>query len=79
MLIVSSDGINESPRAWLLGLEVVTEDPDDILAVPLGEQAWVTTSSLSRLYRGWLVECVGHAPPDAVESVDHALRAALDL
>ena len=79
MLIVSSDGINESPRAWLLGLEVVDEDPDDILAVSMGEHSWVTTSSLSRLYRGWLVERTGKAGPEALESVDHALRAALDL
>lgn len=79
MLIVSSDGINDSPRAWLLGLEVVAEDPHDILAVSVADQRWVTTSSLSRIYRGWLVERTGQTASDALESVDHALRAALDL
>jgi hypothetical protein len=32
--IMSSDGINDSSRPWLLGIELRERDPGDILAVP---------------------------------------------
>jgi mRNA interferase MazF len=35
VLLLSSDGINDSPRPWLLGIELRDTDPGDILAVPV--------------------------------------------
>lgn len=56
-----------------------TEDPQDILAVPLPGRGWVSAGNLSRLYRGWLRERVGELDPPTLERLGTALRAALDL
>lgn len=74
-MIVSSDGINQSPRPWLLGAPVTPEDPQDILAVPLEGHGWVSAGTLSRLYRGWLRDRVGELDPPTLDR----LAAALDL
>lgn len=79
ILIVSSDGINDSPRAWLLGLEVLDEDPDDLLAVQLTGNQWAHTGSISRVYRGWFTDRLDRLDPELLERVDAGLRAALDL
>ncbi|HWR46005.1 MAG TPA: hypothetical protein VN327_00075 [Pseudonocardiaceae bacterium] len=78
-MIVSSDGINQSSRPWLLGAPIMPEDPEDILAVPLQGHGWVSAGNLSRLYRGWLREHVGELDPPTLERLAAALRAALDL
>jgi hypothetical protein len=39
IVIVASDGINQSPRPWLLGAPITPEDPQDILAVPVEDRA----------------------------------------
>ncbi|MGH3828091.1 MAG: hypothetical protein ACRDQX_13115 [Pseudonocardiaceae bacterium] len=72
---MSSDGINQSPRPWLLGAPVTPEDPQDILAVPLEGHGWVSAGNLSRLYRAWLRDRVGELDPSTLER----LGAALDL
>ncbi|HKT05763.1 MAG TPA: hypothetical protein VJT31_40145 [Rugosimonospora sp.] len=79
VVIVSADGINNSSRPWLYGLEVVHEDPQDILAVQLPGRLWVNGTSLSRLWREWLCEHVGSLEDDAMEAVDAMLRTAIDL
>jgi len=79
VVIVSSDGINQSPRPWLLGAPVTSEDPQDILAVPVEGCGWVSAGNLSRCYRGWLRKRVGELDPPTLEQLAAALRAALDL
>jgi mRNA-degrading endonuclease toxin of MazEF toxin-antitoxin module len=79
VVIVSSDGINQTTRTWLLGAPIPVEDPQDILAMSVEGQGWVSAGNLGRLYRGWLTERLGTLEPTAVEQLDSALRAALDL
>lgn len=79
LVIVSSDGINDSARTWLLAVEVVNDDPGDILAVHVPDLGWVYAGSVSRAYRDWLTERLDQLAPETMESIDTALRAALDL
>lgn len=79
VLLISSDGINESPRPWLVAAEVLQENPQDILAVTLPEHGWVHAGNIGRIYRGWLEERVGDIDTETTERLDTALRAALDL
>jgi hypothetical protein len=65
---MSSDGINESPRPWLLGIELRDRDPGDILAVPVTDHGWAYAGDLSKLFRA-----------TTLTRIDGALRAALDL
>jgi mRNA interferase MazF len=78
-VIVSSDGVNDSPRPWLLGVPIRADDPQDILAVPIEGHGWADVASLTRFYRRWLAKRVDMLESSAVERLDTALRAALDL
>ena len=77
--IMSSDGINESPRPWLLGIELRDRDPGDILAVPVTGHGWAYAGDLSKLYRAWTGDRVGELDTTTLTRLDGALRAALDL
>jgi hypothetical protein len=77
--IVSSDGINQSPRPWLLGAPMSADDPQDILAVPVEGHGWISAGNLTRLYRGWFTEQLGQLDQPTRDRLDSALRAALDL
>jgi hypothetical protein len=77
--IMSSDGINESPRPWLLGIELRDRDPGDILAVPVTDHGWAYAGDLSKLYRAWTGDRVGELDATTLTRIDGALRAALDL
>ncbi|HVV07678.1 hypothetical protein [Amycolatopsis sp.] len=79
VLLLSSDGVNESERPWLLGTELLEKDPQDILGVALDSRFWISTLNLTRLYRGWLQERLAEIDHATQEQVDVALRAALDL
>jgi len=79
VLVLSSDGVNESDRPWLLGAELLDYDPQDILGVPLDSRFWVSTLTLTRLYRKWFDERIAEVDQAVQEQVDIALRAALDL
>lgn len=79
VLIVSANGVNASTRRWVYGLEVIDQDPEDILAVRLGDGRWVDGTSLSRLWRGWLTEQLSAIDAQTLDSVDAMLRGALDL
>lgn len=79
VLLLSSDGVNESERPWLLGTELLEQDPQDILGVALDSRFWISTLNLTRLYRGWFDERVAEIDQGTQERVDIALRAALDL
>jgi hypothetical protein len=79
VVIVSSDGINQSTRSWLLGAPIAVDDPQDILALPVEGHGWVSAGNLGRFYRGWLSERLGELDRTSTEHLDSALRAALDL
>ncbi|MBF6098996.1 hypothetical protein [Nocardia cyriacigeorgica] len=79
VVLISSDGINESPRPWLIAAELLDQDPQDILAVPLGSLGWVHAGNIGRIYRGWLAERVDEADAETMDRLDTALRAAMDL
>jgi mRNA interferase MazF len=79
VVIVSSDGINQSTRSWLLGAPIAVDDPQDILALPVEGHGWVSAGNLGRFYRGWLSERLGELDRTSAEQLDSALRAALDL
>jgi hypothetical protein len=79
VLIVSANGIGNSTRRWVYGLDVVDSDPGDILSVRLADGRWVNGTSLSRLWRDWLTEQVGTVDDDVRDAVDGLLRTALDL
>lgn len=77
--IMSSDGINDSPRPWLLGIELRDRDPGDILAVPVADHGWAYAGEISKLYRSWIGPGVGRLDNMTMARLDAALRAALDL
>lgn len=79
VVLISSDGINDSARPWLLACELTGEDPGDILAVPVPEHGWVFAGNISRVYRAWLTERLDRVDSDTLDRLDEALRAALDL
>jgi hypothetical protein len=77
--LMSSDGINESPRPCLLGIELRDRDPGDILAVPVTGHGWAYAGDLSKIYRSWIGERVGELDTTTLARLEGALRAALDL
>ncbi len=79
VVIVSSDGINQSTRTWLLGTPISDQHPQDILAVQVEDHGWVSAGNMTRLYRAWLREPVGELDAPTTEQLNSALRAALDL
>src|SRR5207248_126484 len=40
VVLLSSDGVNESERPWLLGTELLERDPQDILGVAIDARYW---------------------------------------
>ncbi|RZQ66068.1 hypothetical protein [Amycolatopsis suaedae] len=79
VLLLSSDGVNDSERPWLLGTELLDRDPQDILGVAVDATHWVSTLNLTRLYRPWLDKRLAAVDHEVQERIDIALRAALDL
>ena len=79
VVLLSSDGINDSPRPWLLGIELRRRDPGDLLAVPIADRGWAYAGDLTRLYRAWVGPRLGVLAPGTLTQLDNAVRAALDL
>lgn len=79
VVLLSSDGVNDSERPWLLGTELLERDPQDILGVAVDGRFWVSTLNLTRLYRPWFDERIAEIGQEVQERIDIALRAALDL
>jgi hypothetical protein len=79
VLIVSADGINNSTRRWVYGLEITDQDPQDILSVQLPQGLWVNGTSLTRLWRDWFTEHLGGVDVETLDAVDAMLRTALDV
>jgi mRNA interferase MazF len=79
VLPLSSDGINDSPRPWLPGIELRKRDLGDLLAVPVGDLGWAYAGDLTRLDRPWVGARVGTVAPGELMQLEAALRATLDL
>jgi len=79
VVIISSDGINESSRQWLIAAELLEQNPQDILAVTVPDRGWVHAGNIGRIYRGWLAEHIDTMDTEVLDRVDTALRAAMDL
>lgn len=79
VVLLASDGIHDSARPWVLGLELRDTDPGDILAVPLGDGRFAYAGDLNRLYRAWVGERMGALDVTTLIRLDGAVRAALDL
>jgi mRNA-degrading endonuclease toxin of MazEF toxin-antitoxin module len=79
VVILSSDGINDSPRPWMLGIGLRDRDPGDLLAIPVADHGWVYAGDLSRLYRAWIGAPLGRLDATTLGRLDGAVRAALDL
>jgi mRNA-degrading endonuclease toxin of MazEF toxin-antitoxin module len=78
-LIVSSDAINESEAPVVLGLHVVDDDPESLLAPSVGGHGWAVATTIERVMKMLVGEKVGGATPEEMEQVDIALRATLAL
>ncbi len=79
VLILSSNSLNSSDRPWLLGMELQRRDPGDILAIPVTGYGWAYVRDLTRLYRAWVGERVGHLDELTLTRLTSAIQAALDL
>lgn len=79
VLVISSDGINRSPRPTLVGLQVREAHNDDLLTVEIPDVGQVYAGDPIRLYRAWLGVRLAAVEPVVMGRVDTALRAALDL
>ncbi|MGH3672826.1 MAG: hypothetical protein ACRDSH_19715 [Pseudonocardiaceae bacterium] len=79
VVILSSDSLNSSPRAWLLGMELQKRDPGDLLAIPVAGHGWAYVRDLTRLYRAWIGEYVGHLDALTLTRLTSTIQAALDL
>ncbi len=79
VVIMSSDSLNSSPRSWLLGMELQRRDPGDILAIPGNGHGWAYVRDLTRLYRAWIGEPLGHLDELTLTRLTSAIQAALDL
>jgi hypothetical protein len=79
VLILSSESLNRSDRPWALGMELQRSDPGDILAIPVAGYGWAYVRDISRLYRAWIGERVGHIDDLTLTRITNAMKAALDL
>jgi mRNA-degrading endonuclease toxin of MazEF toxin-antitoxin module len=79
-LIISADAINEAAELpVVLGLQLVSRDPGGLLAVHVEPHGWASALTIEAVLRRRLVERVSSAPPEVMEAVDAAVRAAQDL
>ena len=78
-LIVSTDAINTSTIPTVFALHVLPEATDSLLMAPVAPHGWASAGTLEQVMRRRLSEQVGTADADAMEAVDIALRALLEL
>jgi hypothetical protein len=77
-LIVSADVINDSESPWVIGLHLVDDNPNSLLAPRVGDW-WAVVTTMERVMRSRLGEQMGAATADEMRQVDIALKACLDL
>jgi mRNA-degrading endonuclease toxin of MazEF toxin-antitoxin module len=79
-LIVSAEGINRVDELpVVLGLNILASDPGTLLSVRLDPWGWGSALAIEQVMRRRLVEHLDTVSAEAMEQVDAALRAALDL
>jgi mRNA-degrading endonuclease toxin of MazEF toxin-antitoxin module len=79
-LVVSANAINQDSRlVTVYAAKVITEDAGSLLSVAIGEHGWALMTEIERPLKSRLLERVGDATPDEIETVSIALRAAFDL
>jgi hypothetical protein len=78
-VVLSADDTIRPTRPWVLGLELRVDDPEDLLAVPLGDGRLAYAGDLGRLYRAWFGGRTGRLDALTLARVDTVLRVALDL
>jgi mRNA-degrading endonuclease toxin of MazEF toxin-antitoxin module len=79
-LVVSADVVNTNDDLPIvLALHIVDADPGNLLAVPIGDHGWARALSIEPVMRRRLIEQIGTADADEMDSVDAALRAVVDL
>ena len=59
-------------------MELQQRDPGDILAIPVVGHDWAYVRDLTRLYRAWIGERLGHVDDLALTRLTSAIQAALD-
>jgi mRNA interferase MazF len=79
VLVVSGQGVNDSTRSSVIGLDIVESDPLDVLGVPVPGHGWVLAWQPVRFFKRWLAGPVDEVDADTLEHVAVALSAALDL
>lgn len=79
VLILSGNDTIRPSRPWVLGLELRADDPEDLLAVPVGDGRFAYVGDLGRLFRAWCGSRVGRLDALTLARVDTALQVALDL
>jgi hypothetical protein len=60
-------------------MELQQGDPGDILAIPVAGHGWAYVRDLTRLYRAWTGERVGHLDELTLARLTSTVQAALDL
>lgn len=79
ILIVSGQGVNASTRTSVIGLDIVEDDPGDVLAVRIPGHGWVCAWQPVRFFKRWLSGPVDQVDANTLDQVAIALSAALDL
>jgi len=78
-LIISADPINDA-SPLLICLQVVKdEDPQSLLAPPVGGVGWAVATLIERTLKSRMTGQVGVTTAEEMEQVEIALRAALAL
>jgi len=78
-LIVSADAINTSTVPTVFAVHVVADSTESLLVTPLPPHGWASAGTLEQVMRRRLTEFVATATIEAMEQVDVALRALLEL
>jgi hypothetical protein len=78
-LVLSGDDTIGPTRAWVLEPELRADDPQDLLAVPIGDGRYAYAGDLGRSYRAWIGRRIGRLDALTLARVDTVLRVALDL
>ncbi|GLZ52395.1 hypothetical protein [Actinomycetospora sp. NBRC 106378] len=79
MLVLAGNDVIRPTRPWVLGIAIRSDDPEDLLAVPLGDGRFAYAGDLGRLYRAWFGRRAGRVDPLTLTRIDTVLRVALDL
>jgi hypothetical protein len=79
VLVLAGNDVIRPTRPWVLGIEIRSDDPEDLLAVPLGDGRFAYAGDLGRLYRAWFGRRAGRVDPLTLTRIDTVLRVALDL